>query len=408
MKPSKQDTRVCWRWMGIKFRAMWGRINIHRHNWVRALIRTLYRPFQRRKQRMPRIQVSFVCPLDMNGRKPDRGTREASQCFKALSLSKRDMHALERGEDPLARHAHALAETQKQLNDMRKRNDMKEGVFVEIGLAANSPSEVDSDEAELRRGLEAAAQGTGDLHDATVTQMANPGLIIDPLRFIQGNKNFEDTTQLHDESCTKATCNDADTGGHRTKEIEDFEEPPVANGGTSLAPPTDPKDSGKARESGAAADTKSDDESSSSLNLLIPILVGAGICAGAAAVAMYSTQKNRKGQLEFKELATKMPDAIESPPCGTTYAAAPYAASQDFNQSGDNVMMNEMDTSRQLQGSQSQSATGSPTRKGSSGHFAPQASGSIAPAAGSRSGMQAMRASSTRQPAARGIEIGEI
>eukprot|EP01062_Namystynia_karyoxenos_P020592 TRINITY_DN17797_c1_g3_i1.p2 TRINITY_DN17797_c1_g3~~TRINITY_DN17797_c1_g3_i1.p2 ORF type:complete len:325 (+),score=83.08 TRINITY_DN17797_c1_g3_i1:1236-2210(+) len=162
-------------------RARWATVEGSVANWERKMVRTVMRIY-RNVGRRPLVALTFVCPLDSMGLKPEQGTALAQRCVAPAAASQQ-------------RRAEGAAQSSAELAELGPT----EGVFVELSIADIGAAVVQGDLDILRADLQLGQQGQGQMaarSNADHGQM----LIVEPLPLQideQKRSVFLDSTPLH-------------------------------------------------------------------------------------------------------------------------------------------------------------------------------------------------------------------
>eukprot|EP01062_Namystynia_karyoxenos_P031914 TRINITY_DN2361_c1_g2_i1.p1 TRINITY_DN2361_c1_g2~~TRINITY_DN2361_c1_g2_i1.p1 ORF type:complete len:1708 (+),score=322.90 TRINITY_DN2361_c1_g2_i1:87-5126(+) len=254
---------LTWRWVGFKFRAYFTTIVGREDAWVQKLLKTLRQPYAHAKTSPPLLQVTYVCPLDKDGRKPDQGTTKAERCFVPRQKSVTAF-----------RTAEALAETSAELQEL-ERSTRPIGVFVEVALAETGALHADVKAKILKDDLQLGVNDEGAMRSEQNPQRADPLLIIDPIDFVATGKASEDLTVLHEGGgCVKDVCSHPG-GNHVDAAIAAWEEP-------------------SSRGAAKGDDITESDDSSMPLWLLILIIASAVCCCLLVALLILRRQKEKE------------------------------------------------------------------------------------------------------------------
>eukprot|EP01065_Artemidia_motanka_P004857 TRINITY_DN1230_c2_g2_i2.p1 TRINITY_DN1230_c2_g2~~TRINITY_DN1230_c2_g2_i2.p1 ORF type:complete len:774 (+),score=238.36 TRINITY_DN1230_c2_g2_i2:256-2322(+) len=258
-------TALVWKWIGFKFRASWSSITGRETDWVKKLRSTILLVWSASGSsagRPPLVSVTYVCPLDSEGRKPDPGSVEAKQCFPPR------LQGLSQG-----RRAEPEAESKAELQKLISMNKPL-GVFVEVAIADSTAASAEKAVKTLTDDLALAANDEGTLRSDQNPSRIDPLLIIDPITFIATDKPSEDLTSLHKGGgCTERACTAPD-GVHSNPEIYNWREP-------TMRPATD------------LEKTRDDDDSSIPLWLLIVIIAGS-VCLCLLLLLLLLRRKRKK------------------------------------------------------------------------------------------------------------------
>jgi len=232
--------------------------------------------------RPPRVQITYVCPLDSQGRKPDAGTTEASKCFAPGVVPQR--------------HAKGEAESKEELDELVAANK-GEGVFVEFAIADEATFIADKGVEEIQTDLALGRAGRGVMRNDLNPARQDPLLIIDPITFLATGEPSTDMTDLHRPGgCADTSCI-AEDGEHNQRAIYNWEEPRIRNA-NDLTP-----------QEGTEGD-------SSSLPWWIVVIIAAGVCC-CLAILLFVIARRRNKRVTFNEFQKQM-EGSELPYAGKT------------------------------------------------------------------------------------------
>lgn len=283
------EGKFVWKWMGFKFRAKWKAVK-KGGQWALKFTRTIRLPLFGIKGPKLKIQITYLCPLDENGRKPTPGTPEAAECFKPDSTS---------AAWKWGRRSVPLAESAAEYDELVAGGDSN-GVFIEIGAAGKTVEDVDATLSAIQEDLKLGTNGRmGNRGNAPDDELSNNALlIIDSIPIGNGDRFF-DTSSLHD-----------DTDPDLTTQLAAWDE--CSLGGTDCPPPPKPEE----------------EEEESSTYWIIAVVAGVGIVGLVGLYAMRSKRNkapNDGGLAELKEDKELEGITADDSPQGE-YAASPAPA----------------------------------------------------------------------------------